>query len=472
MKRTVKNANELFDILSNIRNTAFVTFGYVTGVNLAYPTEKRMNPETKRMKGFPDYTALGREIGFDRPVGAIIKLKSYNLPWFTSERYAKNYADHKAAIDATREKYGLAKTGSADGHTKTVEYGKNGIELYSGDNKDKEMNSYMPKQNIAQANTVTTYYAIDTDGNIMCPINRESFNKLFKKGRTALESAISEFQKAGADESRVEEYIKDMAEHNGKFATGKFETNSIVYIVATVDGEKITYINPNINRAVNGVNVNGQDLAKLVREKYHEDFSGLDECLRREGMLDESFLGVSSERVSWIVNESVAHVLNEKRYHVNMDIPVRDGGRKGVHMPDKEFEALIKDFDREWVYNEVKKKVKDIDSENLDLRGSVKNTSSGVTYRIGYIGGDWQQPVCFMLYSDGDSLRVYVPRKGNAYNLHTGTAFSGSENDEDIKYIAKEWGCDEDECRRKYGSIAYNEKACVEDFASRVEIKR
>ena len=31
MKRTVKNANELFDILSNIRNTAFVTFGYVTG---------------------------------------------------------------------------------------------------------------------------------------------------------------------------------------------------------------------------------------------------------------------------------------------------------------------------------------------------------------------------------------------------------------------------------------------------------
>lgn len=77
-----------------------------------------------------------------------------------------------------------------------------------------------------------------------------------------------------------------------------------------------------------------------------------------------------------------------------------------------------------------------------------------------------------MLYSDGDSLRVYVPRKGNAYNLRTDTAFSGSENDEDIKYIAKEWGCDEDECRRKYGSIAYNEKACVEDFASRVEIKR
>ena len=76
MKRTVKDANELFDILSNIRNTAFVTFGYVTGVNLAYPTEKRMNPATKRMKGFPDYAALGREIGYDRPVGAIIKLKS------------------------------------------------------------------------------------------------------------------------------------------------------------------------------------------------------------------------------------------------------------------------------------------------------------------------------------------------------------------------------------------------------------
>lgn len=279
MKRTVKDANELFDILSNIRNTAFVTFGYVTGVNLDYPTTKRINPETKRMKGFPDYNALGKEISCNVPVGAIIKLKSYNLPWFTSEHYAKSYAEHKAAVDATREKYGLAKTGTADGHTKTVE---NGVEVYSGDNKDKEMNSYMPKQNIAQANTVTTYYAVDTDGNIMDQIDVESFNKLFKKSRTALESAISEFRKAGADESLAEEYVKDMAELNGKFATGKFETNSIAYIVATVDGEKITYINPNVKRTVNGVDINGQSLAKLIVDKYHEDFSGLDECLRRE----------------------------------------------------------------------------------------------------------------------------------------------------------------------------------------------
>ena len=279
MKRTVKNANELFDILSNIRNTAFVTFGYITGANLEYPMIKRINPETKRMKGFPDYDALGNEVSCNVPVGAIIKLKSYNLPWFTSERYAQSYAEHKAAVDATREKYGLAKTGTADGHTKTVE---NGVEVYRGDNKDKEMNSYMPKQNIAQANTVTTCYAVDTDGNIMGQIDVESFNKLFKKSRTALESAISEFRKAGADESLAEEYVKDMAELNGKFATGKFETNSIAYIVATVDGENITYVNPNVKRTVNGVDINGQSLAKLIVDKYYEDFSGLDECLRRE----------------------------------------------------------------------------------------------------------------------------------------------------------------------------------------------
>ena len=279
MKRTVKDANELFGILSNIRNTAFVTFGYVTGANLDYPTTKRINPETKRMKGFPDYDALGKEISCNVPVGAIIKLKSYNLPWFTSEHYAKSYAEHKAAVDATRKKYGLAKTGTADSHTKTVE---NGIEVYSGDNKDKEMNSYMPKQNIAQANTVTEYYAVDTDGNIMGQINVESFNNLFKKSRTVLESSIYEFRKAGADESLAEEYVKDMAELNGKFATGKFETNSIAYIVATVDGEKITYVNPNVKRTVNGIDINGQNLAKLIVDKYHEDFSGLDECLCRE----------------------------------------------------------------------------------------------------------------------------------------------------------------------------------------------
>lgn len=303
MARRVTDANELFDILANIRNTAFVTFGYVKGVKLNYPTEKRRDPTTGKLRGYPDYNALGTEIGSDGPVGAIIKFKSYNTPWYTSERYGRSYAAYKSAVDTTNEKYGLAKTGTADGHTKKIEYGKNGIEVYSGDNKDKETNSYMPKQNIAQARTVTTYYSVGTDGHVLQELDRSSFEKLYSKQRSAFDAAMAKFRKAGADESKVEEYIKEMAGHNAKFATAKFETNSIVYIVATVDGEKITYINPNIRRAVNDVDIVGEDLANIVREKYSDDFSKLEECLRREGVLEESMLGVTASDVKRIVGE-------------------------------------------------------------------------------------------------------------------------------------------------------------------------
>lgn len=43
-------------------------------------------------------------------------------------------------------------------------------------------------------------------------------------------------------------------------------------------------------------------------------------------------------------------------------------------------------------------------------------------------GGDWENPLFFIVYYDGKVMRGYIPVYGNTYNLDTKTAF-GSEED-------------------------------------------
>lgn len=62
-ERVLKSPEEIFDILDQIGNNKFVAIGTVTGANLNIPKVKRKNPETGRMKGYPDYETFGKEVG-------------------------------------------------------------------------------------------------------------------------------------------------------------------------------------------------------------------------------------------------------------------------------------------------------------------------------------------------------------------------------------------------------------------------
>jgi hypothetical protein len=41
---------------------------------------------------------------------------------------------------------------------------------------------------------------------------------------------------------------------------------------------------------------------------------------------------------------------------------------------------------------------------------------SGVPALFVHAGGDWEYPICFLIYWDGKTFRGYVPTKGQAYN--------------------------------------------------------
>jgi NAD-dependent deacetylase len=61
-----------------------------------------------------------------------------------------------------------------------------------------------------------------------------------------------------------------------------FEANSILWIAASVNGEKIVYINNNLSRTVDDININPQDFIAIARERYQIDLSNLHEMRMRQ----------------------------------------------------------------------------------------------------------------------------------------------------------------------------------------------
>ena len=67
------------------------------------------------------------------------------------------------------------------------------------------------------------------------------------------------------------------------------------------------------------------------------------------------------------------------------------------------------------------------DWENCDYIGDVHTTKSGVPYILGYFGGDWEEPILFMIYWDGKEFRGYIPKHGNCYNRDLNQAFGNDD---------------------------------------------
>ncbi|MEK6832920.1 MAG: hypothetical protein AABY32_02640 [Nanoarchaeota archaeon] len=76
----------------------------------------------------------------------------------------------------------------------------------------------------------------------------------------------------------------------------------------------------------------------------------------------------------------------------------------------------------------------------------IKTFSNGLTYLGATAGGDWEQPLFFIIYHDGNNFRAYIPKDGNTWNTDTNMAYGNSEEDEDdpdnadIKNINKRFG--------------------------------
>lgn len=181
---------------------------------------------------------------------------------------------------------------------------------------------------------------------------------------------------------------------------------------------------------------------------------------------------------------------------VNMNVKLRKGGRTAVQMSMDDFEDKIEQICMEmigyddmyyfiqhccWENPTIKKDMKvRINMENMEC--SFRMTSTGVPYLLVEAASDYSPWMVFMLYWDGKKLRAYIPTYGNTWNTKTKEQL-GENPEEDSKFIISQinkedfdidWDDIDDPeelCCELIPEIWYNEKACIEDFESRLTVK-
>lgn len=297
--RVVKSAKEFFDIMDQLPNGRFISIGYVSAANLNLPKEQRRNPETGRMKGYANYSTLG----LDQGVGALVKLSSYKIPYLRSEVMKKRYGEYKDKANDIRARFGIDPIGQKDSHSEKIGYGSDNLDKYRGENDELRSHTYT-YLNSATADIKSTYFAINNEGHIMQELSREQVKPYLKKRDP---DGVIALRRMNADEKVIKDYISQI--NDLRFNYMKFESDSILWIAATVNGEKIVYINDMMQRAVDGINIRPEEFRAIARERYKIALSDLTEGISRRSVR------LTENQLRAVITESVKKIL---RNHVRM----------------------------------------------------------------------------------------------------------------------------------------------------------
>ena len=307
--RVVNSSNEFFDTLDGIGNGAFVTIGYVTAADLDVPVVKRKNPDTNRMKGYNDYSVFQGE--GEKEISALVKLTSYNFNYRNRRTVHDEYHNRiKPAVKAIKQEFGIEDSGRKGGYKTAVNFGANGQDVYSGDNAALFGNTYSPQNMYKPINIKSSIFAVDTNGSIVKELTPENIMPYLKKKNEEI-SGVSALRKMGADEERIKEYIQRM--NDLKFKYRNFEANSILYIVATVDGDKTIYVNDNLKRSVEGIDINPKSFTEIVKQRYFKD-------LNENKGINNNNMRLTESDLKYIITESVRRIVNEAMEQNEIDM--------------------------------------------------------------------------------------------------------------------------------------------------------
>lgn len=277
--RTLVQANNLFDVISNMESGGFASFGYVMSANLNLPMVKRKNPATNRMKSYLDTDTLGQKLNYPGDkIAGIVKFTRYLVNWSTPDSIKSKYSNYKTCFNGICDELGLDDKKIANKENKyaaTQEYGKHGVSSYVGDNEEKQGNTYSD-QNLHGAKINSSYFLIDVDGNIVREVNKEEIKEYFikKEHSSELTRVINALRELGAEDEKIQEVIDRVNKLNMKYQ--KFLLPSILYIVGatkTDDGQtkKIIFLNDALKDTFGDVKVNTQQFRQIEMEKRNID---------------------------------------------------------------------------------------------------------------------------------------------------------------------------------------------------------
>lgn len=297
MARRLTNVDEMFDILSSMNAGKFATICYVNVASLlrtkrSIDMEKfGQDLENNRREGDSFWYDPLKKFHSDdsvkkNPIYAIISVTRYNLNWSTEESYNKNfkkYMDAKNAIDKRWEIYKEPEDRKPGGFSKVNSMG------ISVGNTDNTVNRAYIHQNTYNAKKITTYYVVNEDGKIQGEIPYEAIRSILSK---KTKSGINALKKLNKSDEEIKQYLDEI--DSLKFNIGTFLVDKILYIVATVNGEKIFFINDRLPSEIANINVDSQSFIDMVRELFNKSYKDITEaCIKFKNKLMESRIRIA-----------------------------------------------------------------------------------------------------------------------------------------------------------------------------------
>jgi hypothetical protein len=272
--RQLKSAREIIDILDKIGVNKFVSFGYVSGAKMDTPI-KRKNPATNKQKSYPDWEGLAQTTGTEGEISGLVKIASYNIRYNNASSISKKYGKFVDDTNAIRAKYGLPPMAHKT-YTTNMNYGNGGVKSYDGENEDLKGNLYSA-QDIFNCKVKSKYYPIDTQGHIIGVLEKSQVKNYLAKSSSSI-SGVKQLRDMNTEDAKIQAYIEELGGLNFKYMSFLFD--KILYIAATVDGQKIVYINDNLSCKVEGIDINPQEFIQIAKDRYAESLQEIEQ----EGM--------------------------------------------------------------------------------------------------------------------------------------------------------------------------------------------
>lgn len=314
MERRVTDINEMIDILSSINGGVFVTLCYMNSARIGKTLSgkeinvdqfgqdldnNRIEGDDETYKELKRYQQGGNNRKNKFPYGGIVKMSTYQFNWQNEENYGKNFHKYAKERDALLAQHGAEIPKREIKHDERLKYG-NGVSVGATDNTKGKL--YTHQNGATIRNATSRYFVVDKDGELKGGISFNSIQQIIAKSNDP--DGVSALKKIGASDEVIEEYVKELKKLN--FSVLKLSYDSILFIVATVNGEKIIFINNNLSNEIGSgaykIKINQQSFIDIANKIYKQSVTTLDECVYQYNLFKTK------------INESVRKVLKSKSF--------------------------------------------------------------------------------------------------------------------------------------------------------------
>lgn len=308
----------MIDIISSIKGGVFVSLCYISsakiGKTLASKNidinkfgkdldKNRIQGDENVYKGLKTYQSKGALRTNKFPFGGIVKMTRYQFNWQSENNYRANYKKYADARNKLLAKYG-ASVVHRDSHDKKQEYGYGSVSV--GNSPNTEGRLYTHQNGAIVRNIQSEYYVVDKKGNLVGGVSPSAIAQLLNKSENI--NGVSALRKIGATEAQIKEYIQELKKL--KFQVLKLMYDRIVFIVATVNGEPIIFINDNLASMLD----NGSESFKINPKSFLDKAKQMLKAAKAdltEGLHIKvpKHLRLTEQQVCRIVGKAVKNVL-------------------------------------------------------------------------------------------------------------------------------------------------------------------